>query len=90
MPIPKMAPDTFAKTSNKSACLVAVNNSCEISIPIPKTTENRTANSPDLQKFTEFVCLSRNKKQRIVKTKWKKRCTTLSRFETFPKGTVSI
>ena len=35
------APATFAKTSNKSDCLVVVNRPCAISIAIPKSKENK-------------------------------------------------
>lgn len=34
-------PTMFAKTSNKSDCLVMVNKPCAISIPIPKSKENK-------------------------------------------------
>ena len=43
----KVDPETFAKTSNTSACLEAVNNYCAISIPIPKNTENRNETTMD-------------------------------------------
>lgn len=36
-----IAPALFAKTSKKSACLVAVNKPCKNSIPIPNKKENR-------------------------------------------------
>lgn len=39
--IDKDAPDKFARTSKRSACLVSVNTPCAISIPIPKKKENR-------------------------------------------------
>ena len=52
---PKIAPDKFAKTSNTSACLVVVNNSCAISIPIPKKTENRKEIIMGFKLFNAFV-----------------------------------
>ncbi len=38
-----VAPDEFAKTSNKSPFLVSVNNACAISMAIPNKTENTNA-----------------------------------------------
>lgn len=38
--IAKLAPVILAKTSKKSAVLVVVTNSCNISIVIPKKTDN--------------------------------------------------
>ena len=65
----KVAPDTFAKISRISACLVVVNNSCAISIPIPKKTENRNEAIKGLKLFVSIVWLFKNKKQNDVSTK---------------------
>lgn len=49
----RVAPDEFANTSNKSPFLVFVNNSCAISIPVPKKTDIKN----DITKGLKIVAL---------------------------------
>ena len=64
-----ISPVVFARTSKISALLVVVNNSCEISIPIPKTNENKTANIKGLNMVFICNCLLKNKNQKKVNAK---------------------
>jgi hypothetical protein len=65
----KDAPTMFARTSSTSACLVAVNTFCAISIAIPKKRENAKEKSNDFLSAWFNALLLKNKKQSVVNTK---------------------
>lgn len=63
------APATLARTSVTSACLVVVNNSCNISMTIPNTNENNIEINKDIKLYLNFNCLLKNKNHTNVNTK---------------------
>lgn len=65
----RVAPVTFAKTSNTSAFLVVVKNAWSNSIPIPKRTEKTNEIAKGLNLLTLFMCFLKYKNQSDVNTK---------------------
>ncbi len=65
----RVAPDKFAKISNKSPFLVVVNSACAISIAIPKKMESINDITKGLKTFELFNCFLKNKNQSNVNTK---------------------
>ncbi len=65
----RVAPDKFAKTSNKSPFLVVVNKACAISITIPKKMESINDSNKGFKTSELFICFLKNKNQSDVNTK---------------------
>ena len=65
----RVAPDTFANTSNTSAFLVVVKNAWSNSIPIPKKTEKTNEIAKGLKLLKLFMCFLKYKNQSDVNTK---------------------
>ena len=73
-----IAPVEFAKTSKKSAFLVFVKIPCANSIEIPKEKEAKTIKVFKFG-FCDFSFVEKYKYHRKTKTKWKAKCTNLSK-----------